>query len=77
MELKFLIGNRIKELRLKSGLSQEKLANISEIDRTYITKVENGKKNVTIQCLSKICNGLNITLKDFFDDIMFGDDNNE
>lgn len=61
------IGNRIKKLRAKNGLSQEKLANICELDRTYIASVEKGKRNISIINLEKIVNSLNISLKEFFE----------
>ena len=65
--IKIKIGNRIKELRKKLGLSQEKLANNCELDRTYVASVENGKRNISIINLEKIVKSLNASLKDFFD----------
>lgn len=65
--IKIKIGNRIKELRKKLGLSQEKLANNCELDRTYVASVENGKRNISIINLEKIVKALNVSLKDFFD----------
>lgn len=61
------VGNRIKELRKQMGLSQEKLANNCELDRTYLASVENGKRNISIINLEKIVKALNVTLKEFFD----------
>ena len=60
------VGKRLKELRISKGLSQEDLAYKSKLDRTYITYVENAKKNVTIETLYKITQALDITLSDFF-----------
>lgn len=65
--IKTKIGNRIKELRKELGLSQEKLANNCELDRTYVASVENGKRNISIINLEKIVKALNISLKEFFD----------
>ena len=65
--IKDKIASRLKELRIKSNLSQEELASLAKLDRTYITYIETGKKNVTVSTLYKITNALNITLKDFFD----------
>ena len=42
------VGNRIRELRKTLGISQEKLAEIAGIDRTYLASVENGKRNISI-----------------------------
>ena len=61
------IGLRIKYLRKQAGLSQEKLARKIAFDRTIISKIESGKYNVTINTLEQICDGIGVTLKDFFD----------
>jgi len=62
----FNLGNRIIELRIKSNLSQEHLALLSEITPTYLRQIEHNKKNPTIYVISKICNSLNISISDFF-----------
>lgn len=61
-----LIGNKIKEIRKKKGLSQEKLARLIVMDRTYICRVEAGKINMTIDTLYLFCKGLGISLSSFF-----------
>lgn len=63
------LGNRIRELRTKTGLSQEKFAAKIEMDRTYFAGVELGKRNVAIINLEKIAKGLEVTLSDLFKDI--------
>lgn len=65
MELKKL-GQRIKELRQKTGMSQEDFALLIGMDRTYYSSVEQGKHNITINNLSKIAKGLNISLSELF-----------
>ena len=62
-------GNRIRELRQKTGLSQEKFALKISMDRTYYASVENGKRNISIKNIQKIANGLNISISDLFVDI--------
>ena len=52
---------------MQNGLSQEDLALKSNLDRTYITYVENAKKNVTVETLYKITKALDVSLSDFFD----------
>lgn len=64
--IKIKVGNRIKELRKELGLSQEKLANNCELDRTYIASVENGKRNISIVNLEKIVEALGVSLEKFF-----------
>ncbi|MBQ8251508.1 MAG: helix-turn-helix transcriptional regulator [Alphaproteobacteria bacterium] len=60
------LGLRIKELRKEKKLSQEELADLSNLDRTYINSVENGRRNISIINIEKIANAFDLTLKDFF-----------
>lgn len=66
MDIKILVGKRVKELRNKLGISQEELADIAGLDRTYITSVERGKRNISIVNIDKLSRALNVTLKEFF-----------
>ena len=63
------LGERIKELRKKTGLSQEKFALKIDMDRTYFATVELGKRNISLQNIEKIAKGLNITISGLFDGI--------
>ena len=63
------IGNRIRELRSHTGLSQEKFAQKIGMDRTYFESVELGKRNISIVNIEKIANGLEISLSELFDGI--------
>ncbi len=65
------IGQRIRQLRLETGLSQEKFALSIGMDRTYFASVENGKRNISIVNLEKIINGLNTSFSNFFEGIPF------
>lgn len=69
------LGAKIKDLRLKIGLSQEKFALKINMDRTYFATVEAGKRNISLQNLDKIAKGLNITLSELFKGI--GEDCND
>ena len=60
------LGQRIRELRLKLELSQEKFALKIGMDRTYFSSVESGKRNISIVNLEKIAKGLNISLSELF-----------
>ncbi len=60
------IGNRIRELRKKTGLSQEKFAAKIGMDRTYFASVELGKRNISIVNLEKIAEGLDVSLAELF-----------
>ena len=60
------VGNRIRELRSQTGLSQEKFAAKIGMDRTYFASVELGKRNISIVNLEKIADGLNVSLAELF-----------
>lgn len=60
------LGNRIKELRLAKGLSQEKFALLIDMDRTYFASVEAGRRNVAIRNIAKIAKGLDLSLEELF-----------
>ena len=60
------IGNRIRELRKETGLSQEKFSAKIGMDRTYFASVELGKRNISIVNLEKIADGLNVSLAELF-----------
>lgn len=64
--IKERLGNRIRELRQKTGLSQEKFALKIGMDRTYFASVEAGKRNIGIVNLEKIANGLEVSLSELF-----------
>lgn len=66
MDIKVKFGQKIKELRLEKGLSQEALANLAEIDRTYIPSIEKGDRNVSITVAEKLAKALDVKLKELF-----------
>lgn len=68
MGIKQQFGNNLKRLRLEQGLSQEKLALIAEIDRTYIPSIEKGERNVSIVIAEKLANALNVSITELFKD---------
>lgn len=66
MDIKAKVGQRIKELRKQLELSQEGLAYKAEVDRTYVTDVENGRRNVSLEILERLIRALDISFADFF-----------
>ena len=60
------LGKRIRELRVAKGFSQEKFALLIEMDRTYFSSVESGKRNIAIKNIEKIAKGLEISLEELF-----------
>ena len=59
------VGKAIIRLRKLRGLSQEKFALESGIDRRYISDVENGKRNVSFELLNRVVDYFNISLSSF------------
>lgn len=59
-------GNRIKQLRQQTGLSQEKFAMKIGMDRTYYASVESGKRNISLQNIEKIAGGFGISISQLF-----------
>lgn len=66
MNIKEKIGKRIKQLREAQGITQKDLAYLSDLDRSYITSVENGARNISIVNIEKISLALKTSLTDFF-----------
>ena len=62
-------GERIRQLRLSKGISQEKFAISIDMDRTYYASVENGKRNISIVNIEKIAKGLDISLEELFREV--------
>lgn len=64
----YSIGKRLKELRRKYDLSQERLALRADITTAYLGQIERGEKNPTVVTVEKLCAALGISLSDFFSD---------
>ena len=71
MEIKLRRAERIRALREAKELTQEQLAWKSDVDRTFMNHVESGRRNISIETLDKILNGLEISVKEFFNDTVF------
>lgn len=65
MNYQVKIGKAIIKLRNTIGVSQEKMALESKIDRRYMSDIENGKRNISLDVLSKIANYFELPLSDF------------
>jgi transcriptional regulator with XRE-family HTH domain len=60
------VAATVRHFRKNSNLSQEELAAKADLDRTYISGVERGVRNITLDSLEQIINALNIDIKTFF-----------
>lgn len=74
-DIRLRVGTRIKELRNHLKISQEQLGFKAELDRTYITSVEAGKRNISVVALEKIIRGLETDYVNFFNDESFRNEN--
>lgn len=67
-EAKFLkdFGEQLARVRKKRNLTQEQLADLVDVHRTYIGFIEQGKRNPSIGNIHKMANALKVSLKDLF-----------
>lgn len=66
MNIKEQFGERLRYLRKCKGMSQERLALEAGVDRTYLPSIEQGKRNVSLEVISKLAKALDIPITDFF-----------
>jgi transcriptional regulator with XRE-family HTH domain len=63
-DIRARFGDRLRELRLKKGLSQERLAFEARLHRTYISSAERGERNVSLVNLERLALALGVRLRD-------------
>jgi len=56
------LGRAIRETRLSKGISQEKLALLAEVDRSYVGRIERGDNNVALLTLTRLADALGVTV---------------
>lgn len=61
-----VFGLRLKELRIERGLSQEELGSLADLDRTYISGIERGTRNVGLINVFRIAKALNVPPAELF-----------
>jgi transcriptional regulator with XRE-family HTH domain len=59
-------GDRVRELRLLRGWTQEQLAEAAGLHRTYVTAVERGQRNVSLDAIASIARGLGVAVEQLF-----------
>lgn len=67
-EILVRFGKKVRQERMKLGISQEELAGRAGVHRTYIGMLERAEKNITLENIEKICKALNLSIGDFFKD---------
>lgn len=65
-EVLIKFGKKVRDERLRLGLSQEDLASRAGVHRTYIGMIERAEKNITLENIEKIAKALKISIADFF-----------
>lgn len=65
-DLLSIIGMRIRLLRKERGWSQERLAELADLNASYVGKIERGEKNVTFKSLEKVAAALEIPIEELF-----------
>lgn len=72
MSLQENLGRTIVRLRREKGFSQKAFANEAGIDRRYMSDIENGKRNISIDILERICNKLGMKMSELFVEVEKG-----
>lgn len=62
-------GNVVRKLRIQKNISQEDFADMCGLHRTYISDVELGKRNVSLENIERIVTALDMSLSDFFGEV--------
>ncbi len=73
MDIRFEFGKRVRELRASRGISQELLADLAGLDRSYISSVERGERNISIVNIQKVAVAFNVTLEHMFSGELFSE----
>jgi transcriptional regulator with XRE-family HTH domain len=71
MDIKLKVGQRVKELRRQKQMSQEEVANTADMERSFMTHIESGRRNISVETLQRILTALDVSFKDFFDSAEF------
>jgi transcriptional regulator with XRE-family HTH domain len=71
-DVRHLVGDNVKRLRLAAGLSQAELAYRMGVDRAYVSGLEQGQRNPTIISLWHVAKALGVPMRSFFDELKKG-----
>ncbi len=62
MSARLTFAKRIRQVRISKGISQEKLAELCDLHRTYVSSVERGERNITVDNMERIATALQVDL---------------
>lgn len=68
-DIRARFGERLRRLRVERNFTQEQFGFECGLDRTYISGIERGVRNVSLENIEKISQGLNITIAELFRDL--------
>lgn len=61
-DVKVLFGQKLRQTRRKQGISQERLAELAGLHRTYVSSVERGERNVSLSTIEKFAAALDVSM---------------
>lgn len=62
-------GDAVRKLRQKKSITQEQLADMCCLHRTYISDIELGKRNVSLENIAKIASALDVSVEELFTEV--------
>lgn len=68
-DLLLAFGQTVRKIRLSKDISQEKFADMCDLHRTYISDVELGKRNVSLENIGKMANALDMNISELFQEV--------
>ena len=68
-DLLFAFGQTVRKIRLSKDISQEKFADMCDLHRTYISDIEIGKRNVSLENIGKMANALDMSISKLFQEV--------
>ncbi len=67
MNIQKKFGNKVKLLREKKGFSIEYFGNVANIDRSYISEIEKGERNISLNIIEKLAKALEVNIQELFE----------
>ena len=68
-DLLLAFGQTVRKTRLSKDISQEKFADMCDLHRTYISDIELGKRNVSLENIEKMANALDMSISELFQEV--------
>ena len=68
-DLLLTFGKTIRQIRLSKNISQEKFADLCNLHRTYISDIELGKRNVSLENIGKMASALDMNISELFQEV--------